>query len=332
MLTPTQRETLVEAIRDQFACDWNGYHAIAHWERVCQNGIEIARHTRGADPEVVELFALFHDAGRVNEDEDPDHGPRGADLARRLRGYYFDCSRSQLEQLCFASQFHSDGLTEGDPTVRACWDADRLDLPRVGIIPDPELLCTEFGRHMAEARHDSIRGRALRRTEIRDAAGQPGLLYHGTAHQGTLDPQKTSEGGVHFGTYDQARMRALGSGKVLVPAYLIVTNPKSARDEGGDWKDKIRRARKDGHDAITYLNRWESVSSERIDELQKSGMVNKLDGLSDREFMRHVPEAQMSVIVFESDQIIQLPSVMPPPRRAPAVAVAQPDPGSPRFG
>ena len=29
-----------------------------------------------------------------------------------------------------------------DPTVGACWDADRLDLPRVWITPDPALLST----------------------------------------------------------------------------------------------------------------------------------------------------------------------------------------------
>ena len=28
----------------------------------------------------------------------------------------------------------------------ACWDADRLDLLRVGIVPDPRRLCTPFAR------------------------------------------------------------------------------------------------------------------------------------------------------------------------------------------
>ena len=30
--------------------------------------------------------------------------------------------------------------------MRACWDADRLDLSRVDITPEPRYLCTEHGR------------------------------------------------------------------------------------------------------------------------------------------------------------------------------------------
>ena len=33
-----------------------------------------------------------------------------------------------------------------DITVQTCWDADRLDLGRVGIIPRPDRLCTEEAR------------------------------------------------------------------------------------------------------------------------------------------------------------------------------------------
>ena len=35
---------------------------------------------------------------------------------------------------------------EGDATVLTCWDADRLDLGRVGIRPDPKYLCTPAAR------------------------------------------------------------------------------------------------------------------------------------------------------------------------------------------
>jgi uncharacterized protein len=37
---------------------------------------------------------------------------------------------------------HSDGKTEADVTVQTCWDADRLDLGRIGVYPKTELLCT----------------------------------------------------------------------------------------------------------------------------------------------------------------------------------------------
>ena len=39
-------------------------------------------------------------------------------------------------------KYHSDGYTDADITVQVCWDADRLDLGRVGIKPAPHRLCT----------------------------------------------------------------------------------------------------------------------------------------------------------------------------------------------
>ena len=41
-----------------------------------------------------------------------------------------------------AAVYHSDGLMEDDLTIQTCWDADRLDLYRVRIRPDPRRLCT----------------------------------------------------------------------------------------------------------------------------------------------------------------------------------------------
>ncbi|MBB6018173.1 hypothetical protein HNQ04_003450 [Deinococcus radiopugnans ATCC 19172] len=33
----------------------------------------------------------------------------------------------------WACKHHASGQTTDEPTLGACWDADRLDLPRVGI-------------------------------------------------------------------------------------------------------------------------------------------------------------------------------------------------------
>jgi uncharacterized protein len=48
--------------------------------------------------------------------------------------------------LHYACSFHTGGLTDADPTVQACWDADRLDLGRVYITPDPRYLCTPVAK------------------------------------------------------------------------------------------------------------------------------------------------------------------------------------------
>jgi len=43
---------------------------------------------------------------------------------------------------------HTDGHTDGDATLQACWDADRLDLGRVRITPQPHRLCTDAAREL----------------------------------------------------------------------------------------------------------------------------------------------------------------------------------------
>jgi uncharacterized protein len=73
---------LVRFVVSQFKLSHSGVHGPSHWMRVRKNGLELAQKT-GANIGVVELFALFHDSCRVNEDTDHGHGSRGADLAQQ---------------------------------------------------------------------------------------------------------------------------------------------------------------------------------------------------------------------------------------------------------
>lgn len=136
---------LLRAILEQYELHPGGPHGIAHWARVTENGRRLAERT-GASRDVVELFAVFHDACRENDGDDPGHGARGAMLAERLRGSGFDLSDEDFAHLRIACARHTDGKTDGDVTVRTCWDADRLDLGRVGIRPRSRYLCTGAGR------------------------------------------------------------------------------------------------------------------------------------------------------------------------------------------
>ena len=136
---------LIATIRAQFALDWYGIHGIQHWKRVRDNGLRLAR-TTGANPAVVELFAYLHDSRRLDDWEDLGHGLRAAEYLQTLRGRYFEISNEELELLVYACRHHSDGLMGGDVTVLTCWDADRLDLGRVAIHPDPKYLCTTAAR------------------------------------------------------------------------------------------------------------------------------------------------------------------------------------------
>jgi uncharacterized protein len=135
-------QQLIEAIRKQYLLPWNGFHGIGHWSRVRENGLCIAARLANVNVVVVELFAIFHDAKRRNEGIDIGHGYRGAALAKKLRGSLFELSDEEFDLLYIACCYHTDGHTDNDITVQTCWDADRLDLGRVGIAPDPRYLCT----------------------------------------------------------------------------------------------------------------------------------------------------------------------------------------------
>ncbi|HEY1378437.1 MAG TPA: hypothetical protein VGF55_16685 [Gemmataceae bacterium] len=138
---------ITKVILGGYALPVRGTHGVVHWTRVLENGLRIAAAT-GADPEVVTLFALFHDARRVNEDRDDGHGLRGGELARSLRGELVHLNDARFDLLFEACRLHTDGLTVGDPTLLTCWDADRLDLGRVGIATDPRRLGTRAGRSL----------------------------------------------------------------------------------------------------------------------------------------------------------------------------------------
>ena len=51
-----------------------------------------------------------------------------------------------MDLLAFACEEHTNGGIGPDPTVGVCWDADRLDLWRVGSVVNPALLSTAAAR------------------------------------------------------------------------------------------------------------------------------------------------------------------------------------------
>ncbi len=138
---------IVHAILEDYSLPWHGTHGVGHWARVLENGLRLAKDT-GANVEVVQLFAVFHDACRINEGHDPGHGRRGADLAAAFRGDWLDLDDAAFDLLYEACAGHTDGGTDGDITIQTCWDADRLDLGRVGTVPDPKRLCTPAARRL----------------------------------------------------------------------------------------------------------------------------------------------------------------------------------------
>lgn len=138
-------------VRPQFRLHADkGVHGLRHWSRVWMHGRAIAREM-DLNPCVLAWFAFLHDSQRHNDGHDPHHGQRAAEFAFDLRrqGHVPALSLREFECLCEAMRLHSTGITQGDPLLQACWDADRLDLGRVGIRPAAHRMSTVVARDPA---------------------------------------------------------------------------------------------------------------------------------------------------------------------------------------
>jgi len=150
LCTPIVRKAL-SVVVPQFRLDARGgIHGLPHWTRVWFHGRQLAA-SLDLDPAVLAWFAFLHDSQRHSDGRDAQHGQRAADYAVKLRQQRLiaELAPSAFERLCEAMRLHSDGHTEGDLAIMACWDSDRLDLSRVGIQPRPARLCTSPARQSA---------------------------------------------------------------------------------------------------------------------------------------------------------------------------------------
>ncbi len=138
-------ERLVRVVLEGYALDPRGLHGVAHWARVFENGCRLCDEMK-VSRDVITLFAVFHDSRRANEGHDPEHGSRGALLAEQFRGQQFDISDADFERLQFACTWHTSKKYHDDTIIQCCWDADRLDLGRVGVVPDRRFLNTSAAK------------------------------------------------------------------------------------------------------------------------------------------------------------------------------------------
>ena len=150
-------------VSNQFMIDFSGlldyafeqrlydssYHGLEHWHQVEFNGLLLASRT-GADITVVRLFALFHDCRRMDDAYDVEHGARAVEFIDRcLAEKRFELDEERLEKLRRACHLHTKERQTGDITIDTCFDADRLDLGRVGICPMEEKMATDAGKKIA---------------------------------------------------------------------------------------------------------------------------------------------------------------------------------------
>ena len=128
-------------------------HGIEHWEAVHKNALFLGMQP-GVDLLVVRLFSYIHDCKREDDGYDEHHGARAAHFVQELadNGHLSELTTDQIAKLVEACHYHNLGAVSDDQTVGACFDADRLDLLRseVTIVPDPKLMNTPLGIHIAE--------------------------------------------------------------------------------------------------------------------------------------------------------------------------------------
>jgi len=145
---------------DGWAACCSPLHGTAHWRQVAAHGLELCQGTDRADPALVFCFAMLHDAFRSGDGADPEHGRRAASALERLcADDWLRLDGRQQTILFEALADHPHGRTTVEPTIGCCWDADRLDLGRCGIMPDPALLSTPAGRAHVEQMFE--RGRVV---------------------------------------------------------------------------------------------------------------------------------------------------------------------------
>jgi uncharacterized protein len=81
---------------------------------------------------------------------DGEHGPRAVEFIDRcIAEKRFELDAERLEKLRMACRLHTTERQTGDITVDTCFDADRLDLGRVGIYPMEEKMATDAGKKIA---------------------------------------------------------------------------------------------------------------------------------------------------------------------------------------
>lgn len=120
-------------------------HGLKHWLRVERNGLLLAE-AGNVNRKVVRLFAILHDHKRFNDWMDSDHGQRAADALMGIRNTLLKgLNEEEFSLLYRACSIHTHVNRTGEPTIDACLDADKLELLRCGIRPDPNRMATELG-------------------------------------------------------------------------------------------------------------------------------------------------------------------------------------------
>lgn len=193
MTSSIETATLIAEILKDYELPIRGQHGIGHWARVLENGLKLADATGGGSTgrDVVLPLSRFATCERLLR---PRAQPSGRRIRPYMRGTLLHLNDADFEQIFEACRLHTNGLMTGDITLQVCWDADRLDLGRVGITPDPKRLCTDAARRLLRGPNDG----PFRITNLRSSWSNGILRSHGfTSRPGIGAPANSTETTFH---------------------------------------------------------------------------------------------------------------------------------------
>ncbi len=140
-------DKIIKKIKQGLHISADSIHAENHWERVAAFGEYIAEKEK-LNKHLIRLFAYFHDSKRFNDGTDPKHGPRAAEYIKTFTLNELSLNKNEQKQLIYACRYHTYEKKTEDRDILACWDSDRLDLPRAGIVIDPDRLFTKAAKNI----------------------------------------------------------------------------------------------------------------------------------------------------------------------------------------
>lgn len=179
------------------------FHGMRHWQDVARIGRLLISRGVDADSDVVFVFAALHDTQRQSEGSDPEHGERAAAVAADMRTEgIIIMSKPRWRLLRQALIEHDRSSVSDNPTIAACWDADRLSLPRLGIRVRAGLLSTDVAL-------DCVRD-AMAIVNSEDVSWSDAIAGRTKSHTGSYTLYQGTR--AEFTTVDVSRSTLTGSG------------------------------------------------------------------------------------------------------------------------
>jgi len=135
-------------------CRGLGLHGVSHLRRVAILSGRFAVAV-GEDVESAVVVGFLHDCARKKDGNDLEHAHDSAVLARKLIERFFP--HLDVDRICDAIEGHAEGEVTTEPLAACLWDADRLELKRIGRTIDIDLLSTEVARRLVRRRQQEVK-------------------------------------------------------------------------------------------------------------------------------------------------------------------------------